>query len=90
MKITLRPWSLDDSSRLAAIANNRSIWNTLRGQIPHPYSENDAVEFITMASCQQPLQHLCIESDGKVVGSIGLKLSEDINRLNLEIGYLYQ
>jgi RimJ/RimL family protein N-acetyltransferase len=55
--------------------------------LPHPYTEEGAADFINIARGSLPIEDFCIERDGIPVGSIGLKLFEDIYRHNIEIGY---
>lgn len=37
-EVFLRPWKKEDAKQLAAIANNRNVWNNLRDSIPYPYT----------------------------------------------------
>jgi ribosomal-protein-alanine N-acetyltransferase len=77
MKITLRPWHLDDVTDLVAIANNKNIAQFMADVFPHPYTIENGKTFITFANTV----------DGKPSGSIGLHLQTDILRKNAEIGY---
>jgi RimJ/RimL family protein N-acetyltransferase len=85
---TLREWRLSDAASLAENANNIRIWNNLRDALPHPYTEEDGEEFIKMAMAQpKPATLLAIEVDGKAVGSIGITLHSDVERITAELGY---
>jgi ribosomal-protein-alanine N-acetyltransferase len=84
---TIRPFRLDDAPSLAVHANNYKVWRNLRDLMPHPYTERDAVEFITRAAAEAPPTNFAIEVDGAAVGGIGLKLKDDIERIGAEIGY---
>jgi hypothetical protein len=53
--VIIRPWKEQDLSELARVANNKKLWDNLRDRLPHPYSENDAVEWIRMQSNIHPL-----------------------------------
>ena len=46
--IELRSFTVDDQIRLAELCNNIHIWNNVRDYFPHPYTEKDAGEFISM------------------------------------------
>ena len=84
----LREWLLSDAASLAENANNINIWNNLRDSFPHPYSEENGKEFIKMALSQpKPATLLAIVVDGKAVGSIGIFLHTDVERISAELGY---
>ena len=41
--IVLRPWQKQDAQELAAVANNRAIWNNMRNALSGPYTVMDAL-----------------------------------------------
>ena len=86
-KCTIRSWRQSDAESLAHHANNRKIWLGLRDAFPHPYSIEHAHAFIKAAVAKDPQTYYCIEVDGKAVGSIGLLLHSDVERVSAEIGY---
>src|SRR5437899_4588251 len=61
-RCTIRDWRADDAASLAKNANNRKIWLGLRDLFPHPYTINDANEFLQRSeehtSELQSLRHL--------------------------------
>jgi len=81
---SLRP---EDAASLARHANNRRIWRNLRDMFPHPYSLRDAQDFIARIKGQEKETVFAIEVDSQAVGSIGVRLKEDIDRLTGELGY---
>ena len=84
----LREWQLSDVQSLAEHANNIKIWLNLRDGLPHPYSEEDARQFIANAmNMPRPARLLAIEVDGKAVGSIGITPHTDVERISAEMGY---
>jgi RimJ/RimL family protein N-acetyltransferase len=85
--IILRPWQKQDAQELAAVANNRNIWNNVRDALPSPYTVMDALQWIAHVNGQSPVINFAIVCDGTVVGSIGCQPKEDISRKNIEIGY---
>jgi ribosomal-protein-alanine N-acetyltransferase len=87
MMLLLRPWQWKDIPDLVRICNNVHIWNNLRDQMPMPYTQKDAGEWVRFTNGQKPLRNFCIEADGHVVGGIGMVLHEDIYKKNIEIGY---
>lgn len=86
-EILLRPWQKQDAQELAAVANNRSIWNNVRDAMPSPYTVMDALRWIAHTAAQQPTVNFAIVYKGKIAGSIGCNTKEDINRKTIEVGY---
>lgn len=85
----LRPWLDGDAEGLVAVANNKKIFDGLRDGFPHPYTLQDAKNWIELTTKQNdPVTTLfAIAVDGIAVGSFGIILKEDIYRKNAEIGY---
>ena len=72
----IRPWRLDDAGSLAKHANNRKVWLGLRDRFPHPYTIQDAHEFLQRATSEQPTTKFCIEVNGRAVGGMGICLGK--------------
>src|SRR6059058_747383 len=53
-RCTIRPWRLDDAESLARHANNRKIWLAVRDLFPHPYTIQDAHEFLQRTISEEP------------------------------------
>ena len=85
--INIRPWTPEDTAQLAAICNNKKIWLNVRDRFPHPYTINNAVEWISYALTQKPVQNMAIIYKDKIAGSIGVMLKDDVYRKSIEIGY---
>jgi ribosomal-protein-alanine N-acetyltransferase len=86
--IILKPWILHNAQELAVMANNKNISDNLRDGFPHPYSYDDAVNWLTgTIMINKPPRFFAIYFDNNLAGSIGLVLKEDIYRRNGEIGY---
>ena len=88
MNVILRPWQLEDADGLAAICNNKKVWNNVRDLMPYPYSRADAKDFLEMTKTKNPLENFCVESDGKAVGNIGVVRFSDVYRKKMEIGFM--
>lgn len=86
-RCTIRPWRLDDAESLAKHANNRKVWLTLRDRFPHPYTLDDAHEFLQRAISEQPTTKFCIEVQGVAAGGIGIRLGQDVHRHTAGLGY---
>jgi len=84
---TIRPWRLQDADSLVKHANNHKVWLALRDRMPHPYSINDAHEFLRTSIAEQLVKNFCIEVDGAAAGGIGFIPGEDVHRHTAEVGY---
>ena len=84
----VREWRFSDCDSLAENANNEKIWNNVMDHFPHPYTKQDAFDYISMVHAMPaPPMRFAIEVDGKAVGSIGFGSEGDIERVTAEIGY---
>ena len=72
--MALRLWQKQDAQELAAVANNRNIWNNVRDALPSPYTVMDALQWIAHVNNQHPVVNFAIVCNGSVVGSIGCTL----------------
>ena len=84
----LRPWAPGDEEALVRHGDNRSIWRNLTDKFPHPYTLEQADNWI--AYCQDLPEGqwpLAIEVDGEAVGGIGVERYRDLSRMTGEIGY---
>jgi hypothetical protein len=61
---TVRSWRLEDAPSLAAHANNRNVWITLRDRMPHPYTLADAEAYLQQRLARVDELIFCIEVDG--------------------------
>ncbi len=87
-ELALRSWKEEDAKRLAVIADNKKIADYLRDGFPHPYSLDDARQFILRAIAEDNASRsFAIEINGVVAGSIGAYLKENVHRKNAELGY---
>jgi ribosomal-protein-alanine N-acetyltransferase len=85
--IVLRPWQKQDAQDLAAVANNRNVWNNVRDALPNPYTVMDALQWIAHVNDQEPVVNFAIVYKGQAVGSIGCVPKADVSRKSIEIGY---
>lgn len=72
---------------LATLINNKRIWDNVRDLLPHPYSLNDAENFLQHSISAKPITNFAVVKDGQLAGGIGYIPKEDVYRLNAEIGY---
>jgi ribosomal-protein-alanine N-acetyltransferase len=86
-RCTIRDYGPDDAESLAKHANNRKVWLGLRDAFPHPYTIEDAKNFLQGSIAGLPRIHFCIEINGEAVGGIGLRPGDDVHRKTAEFGY---
>jgi len=75
---TLREWRLDDAAELQKQADNPNVYNYLMDSFPHPYTMDDAVNWINLMLKQNPILVFVIDIEGKLAGAIGLEMRYDI------------
>jgi len=86
-RCTIRDYRPSDAMSLAKHANNRKVWLGLRDAFPHPYTTEDANNFLKGSIPGLPRIHFCIDIGGEAVGGIGLRPGEDVHRRTAEFGY---
>lgn len=86
-RATLRPWREGDQAALVRHANNRAIWRNLRDRFPHPYTREDADEWLTVVQNLPPDTQFAIDVGGEAAGGIGLELKEGVFRKTAALGY---
>lgn len=84
---TLRGWEYGDVNSLVRHANRREIARYLRDSFPHPYTHEDAEEWVTLAGATYPQTDFAIVVDDIVVGGVGFETKTDVFRKSAEIGY---
>src|ERR1700758_293328 len=90
-RLRLRPYRLADAADLVCLAGAREVAaTTLR--IPHPYREQDALEFIASTQADadsSPILRFAItlRESAQLCGGIGLRIDSAPNEQNAELGY---
>lgn len=89
MDFKLRNWKISDAQYVQKYANNKKIADNLRNAFPHPYTLQDAENYINEVVHKDEKCQCCraIIISGEVVGSIGLFLKDDVYCKSAEIGY---
>jgi [ribosomal protein S5]-alanine N-acetyltransferase len=59
----------------------------MRDSFPHPYTHENAEEWIALVRYKKPQTQFAIEVRGEAAGGIGLMLRSDIERRSAEVGY---
>lgn len=62
---TIRSWRTGDETALVYHANNRAIWQNMRDRFPHPYTPDDARQWLTLATNQEPETNWVIDVNGE-------------------------
>ena len=84
----LRSWKRGDEKSLVDNANNRKIQINLVDTFPHPYTLNDAKNWIKI--CQEKNKKettFAIEIEKKAIGGIGFEIKGGVHRKTASIGY---
>ncbi len=84
-KCTLRKWKHSDIENLLEHANNVNIAINMRDGFPNPYTYDNGREWINFASKSNSIFAITINSNA--IGSIGLNIGTDIERISAEVGY---
>lgn len=87
--IKLRQWELRDTDGLEKYANNKRIADNLRDVFPHPYTREDAEQFINGSQNSEPDKRLvfAITHLDEAIGCISISRKEDVHRKSAEIGF---
>src|SRR5262249_34573755 len=86
-KYVIPPLRPRHQGAVVAHANNYNVWRNMRDRFPHPYTAEDAREWIRHTGEESPRTNFAIVVDGEAAGGIGLVLNGDIHRCSAEIGY---
>ncbi len=77
---------MDDAESIVKHANNKKIANNLRDAFPHPYTPNDAKNWLKNIAPSNDLL-FAIEVDGEAVGGIAVIINSDVYWRSAEVGY---
>lgn len=83
----IRSYEIKDKSAIFKYANNYNVTRLLRDQFPFPYTEEDADIWLQQAFSQEVEPNFAIANDKELIGAIGLKGQDDVNKFSAEIGY---
>lgn len=84
--ITLRNFKKNDVESLTRHANNENIARSLSHRFPSPFSENDALKWITTGAKNNGI-HKAIDLNGECIGSVGITFQPGEHSHCAEIGY---
>jgi len=59
--------------RLAELANDMRVARYLRRRFPHPYTKNDAADWLSLVCHDGDSTYFAIEVDGRLAGGIGVE-----------------
>ncbi len=82
-----KPHKIEFAKEFAKLKNVPEILDNGYDSTPNPYTEKDAVEFITEVIGKTPEERFLIYWNNEIAGEIGITLKNDVFRLNAEIGY---
>ena len=83
----IRRYREDDLEALLLQGDHPQVAATLRDRFPNPYTQQDAEQWIALATGECSDTNFVIESGGAFAGGIGLVLTNAERRVTAEIGY---
>ena len=86
-QFVLREWQDSDVAPLQKHADNVNISRYLFDRFPHPYTIDDALQFVSSHKNRYPLTNFVIAIDGILAGVIEFKPGDDIHRKTAILGY---
>ena len=89
MNCKIRKWKLTDAKNIAVALSNKKIQDNLRDGLPHPYTEQDGIDFISsmLSANEDETFAFAITLDDKAIGSIAAFRQQNIHRQTAEMGY---
>lgn len=87
--VLIRKWEAADAKDLAKALCNKKVLDNLRDGLPYPYTEKDALDYISAMRAANPNDTFAfaIVYDGQIVGSIGAFRKDNIHGKTAELGY---
>ncbi|MDJ0954115.1 MAG: GNAT family N-acetyltransferase [Acidimicrobiia bacterium] len=85
--VTLRTWRESDHEALVAEANSHAVWRNLTHMFPHPYTADDAAEWIGRCLEEEPPRNLVVARNDRLIGVCGIDLGEGVSRFTGNVGY---
>ncbi|MDE6060649.1 MAG: GNAT family N-acetyltransferase [Clostridia bacterium] len=87
--VSIRKWEVSDAKDLAEALCNKKVLDNLRDGLPFPYTEKDALDYISAMQAANPNDTFAfaIVYNGNVVGSIGVFRKDNIHNRTAELGY---
>ena len=85
--IVLRPWATGDYESLVKYGNNKLVWRNLTDMFPHPYTHENAVQWVAIARDPGASIFLAIDLAGEAIGGVGV-IAKDANDFHTgQFGY---
>ena len=84
-KCILRNWEYSDLGNLVKNANNLKISCNMRDGFPNPYTVEAGKQWIKFSEISEAI--FAITVNDEAIGSIGLNIGTDIERISAEVGY---
>ena len=83
-RLILRSLKESDAETLSSLGNNKNIWANLTDSFPHPYTLEDAKNWIKINKEKEKIENFAITINDELIGMIG---QEKIKDHVLTIGY---
>lgn len=83
----LRPFKDSDKDDLVRIANNKKIAQFLTNKFPHPYTKQDAINWLKLCKTKRGEIRFAIATETELIGGFGLLPCSDIHAQTMGLGY---
>ena len=84
----LRPYRESDRAAILELANDDEVARNLTDRFPHPYTDADATQWLTLCEAEGDLtRNFGIEVGGLLAGGAGLEIREGVRAGSAEIAY---
>ena len=85
--IGVRPHQMLDANALVKSANAPEVVKYALDCFPHPYTDNDANEYLQSIVGQEPRPHFAITANDELIGGLGFMIGEDVEKYSAIITY---
>ncbi len=85
--IGIRPHKMSDANALIQSANTPEVVKYALDSFPHPYTDDDAEEYLQSIVEQTPRPHFAITANDKLIGGLGFMIGEDVEKYSAIITY---
>lgn len=83
----LRPLRLTDGADLVRHADDAELADSVGGSFPHPYTAQDATQFILLNVGRTDSTQLCLTQDDRLIGMMGIVSAFRPSSVFAELGY---
>ena len=83
----IRDFTINDVDSLVRYANDFDVYKYLRDSFPHPYTIQNAEQWLNSILENKSLLYFALANQDEVIGGIGAVPLDDVHRFSAEVGY---